>query len=287
MVEKKTATPSHRLYEKLLNIIKPSNLDVCRLRNRTVLLPDDGLMGPVVDITGTEFLYQPQVRVLPNGRLEWLEEREEVYVDPFSLEFPKSEGPVIARISPPKMIGFGKDDPAQNLNFSPIDPYLDTVLEKGLKQTPKIENVGDLREITKWVHDEIPYNTKGGYTKREGRFSLGEVISRRGAVCRHIAAVELALLKLQEIPGVKPLTFELYNPSAQLESMRKGESLPENRFHMALQVVTDDIDGWPGIFITDPTNNLVLAEDDYRRELMSRASMTFTLKEGHGFQGKW
>lgn len=50
-------SPSQQLYEKLLGQIKPNRYDVHKLAKRTVYLPHEGLMGPVVDTTGSEFLY--------------------------------------------------------------------------------------------------------------------------------------------------------------------------------------------------------------------------------------
>ena len=287
MIEGSRRTPSSMLYAKLLEKIKPGKREVSRLRNRTVFLPDERLMGPIVDITGTEFLYRPQVRMLEDGMLEWLGNRDEEYVEPYKLDFSIPQGPVVVRTTPPKMIGFGTDDPNKNLNFSPNDPYLDEILEKGLTETPKVDSLKKLEDVTKWVHDQIPYNPKGGYKAREGRFSLGEVLEKKGAVCRHQAATEYALLTLQEVLSVKPVTYEQYNPAAQLKSLREGSPIPDNGFHMVLYVVVDDVDAWFRRFVTDPTNNLVLEEAEYKRKLMERVSVTFTMNKGHELQGKW
>lgn len=287
MIEGSRRTPSSLLYTKLLEKIKPGKYEVGRLKDKTVFLPDERLMGPIVDITGTEFFYQPQVRILEDGKLEWLGNRDEEYVEPFKLDFSTSRGPVVVRTTPPKMIGFGTDDPGKNLNFSPNDPYLDEILEKGLAVVPKVDQLVKLREVTQWVHDEVPYNPKGGYKANEGRFSLGEVLKKRGAVCRHQAALEFALLTLQEVLSVKSVTYEMYNPAAQLKSLKEGSPIPDNSFHMVLYVVINDIDAWSSRFVTDPTNNLVLEDTEYKRKLMEVEGVTFTLNKGHELQGKW
>lgn len=287
MPEAKNSTPSQKLYDKLLTRMLPSLYTISALKGRTIFLVDEGLMGPVVDISVDEFLYQPQIKTLSDGNLKRIDNAEEELVIAYDIDLSTPPAPALARTKPPKMIGFGGTGPSHNLNFAPHDPYLDKILKKALAEIPKVENANDLSTLTKWVHEEIPYNHDNRYSaRREGLIPVGELIEKRGAVCRHIAAVELALLELYEVPSVTALVAELYNPSEQLAAMKRGDNY-RTTAHMYLNVVIDDVSGLPDMFIADPTNNLVTPKNNYKRDWEVKSGMTFSQEFRRPYQPMW
>ncbi|HIH39741.1 TPA: hypothetical protein HA219_03410 [Candidatus Woesearchaeota archaeon] len=158
---------------------------------------------------------------------------------------------------PKKILALQHNENVIEFSVSPSDRHLDRLLRE---YDVPVKSLSDLRRLTRIIHNEIGFE-RGEDRQRDFTVPLGRIISKYGAKCRHLAALEYAILKLQnKNANVVHTNNELY---PELDEM-----------HSFLHVRIGD-----EIYAADPTHNIVIPLRELTRYL-SR------LKKRHAYHHK-
>lgn len=214
------ASLTGQLYESLLDGFTPE-ASLQKLKGRTVALGyRASTLGTVTDVRGRVIDYEPHTllsRSVPgatpveagphhsNAKIE----ADAIYVDSSGFQYIAKNKPGYPTMVPrvittkPRSIYFpaGKN----RVNFVEKDPALDRYLTELMSDRyfPATTPTHAVKTLTTSIHEMFPFVRGERNEETENRMPLGTVLASSidGLVCRHLAALEFAVLQLK---GFKP-----------------------------------------------------------------------------------
>ena len=130
------------------------------------------------------------------------------------------------------------------------DFSLQKLMNHLLIEVGHIKTLSDLKKLNSQIHKTIPYVEHKDLNYSENKVSLGEVITRYGGVCRHMAGLEYVMLINDDISTRIILTAQEI-----VEELHEA--------HSFLHVNIED-----GIYIVDPVNNYVFPIEEVETQLI-------------------
>lgn len=149
-------------------------------------------------------------------------------------------------LEPPKRI-FALQYNRNTVEFSiqPVDRDLDKLLKE---YNSPIESLEDLKKLTKIISRKIGFE-KAEHEYNDTEISLGKAITKFGAKCRHLAALEYAILKLQDKSAQIVHTDDKLYPG-----------IDEMHSFLHVRIGNDT-------YAVDPTHNIIVPLKDLMRYL--------------------
>lgn len=157
MVGIKESSPSRELFKRLYQKVKPTGQEVRQLTGRPALLRDEHMGGVVNNTKKGQIAFTPEVRFAQTGQDTKYFPKTTADLHFTVAHIEPRPGVAVVRTRIPDRLAILSFEDVVEASFSQEDPGLDRILEEGLKYNPKINTLEDLRKMTKWVHETVPY----------------------------------------------------------------------------------------------------------------------------------